>query len=161
MTRGDPETSAPAFLGAELRRARTAAGFSSQESLAARIGFDRSVVTKAENGQRPPSDEVLAAWCEACGLDPDFYGRLAVLARRGEGPVPRWFEDFLRAESEAHTLRIWQPLIIPGLLQTPDYARALFLAIGADAAKADELVAADGAPGDSRPGRAAAHDRGD
>jgi transcriptional regulator with XRE-family HTH domain len=141
MTRGDPETSAPAFLGAELRRARVAAGFSSQEALAARLGFDRTVLAKAETGQRPPSDEVLAAWCAACHLDADMFRRMATLARRAEGPVPRWFEDWLRAESEAQTLRVWQPLIIPGLMQIPEYARALFLAAGADDVKADELVA--------------------
>ena len=40
---------------------------------------------------------------------------------------PRWFEDWLRTEREATTLRIWQPLLIRGLLQTADHARALFL----------------------------------
>jgi hypothetical protein len=47
-------------------------------------------------------------------------------------PVPRWFEDWLIAEREAVSLRIWQPLIILGLLQTPEYARALFVAAQAD-----------------------------
>jgi transcriptional regulator with XRE-family HTH domain len=141
MAARDPETNPAAFFGAELRRARMTAGFASQDALAARIGFDRSVVAKAETGQRPPTAEVLAAWCEACRLDDGLFGRLAVLARRADGPVPTWFEDWLRAEGEAHTLRIWQPLIVPGLLQTPEYARALFLAAGADDAKADELVA--------------------
>jgi transcriptional regulator with XRE-family HTH domain len=141
MARRDPETNPAAFLGEELRRARVAAGFSSQDALAARLGFDRTVVAKAETGQRPPTVDVLAAWCQACHLDDDLFGRLAVLARRADGPVPTWFEDWLRAEGEAHTLRIWQPLIIPGLLQTAEYARALFLAAGADDAKADELVA--------------------
>ena len=37
-------------------------------------------------------------------------------------------------------LRIWQPLVIPGLLQTAEYARALFLAAGADQDRADDLV---------------------
>ena len=46
----------------------------------------------------------------------------------GDGGIPRWFEDWLRAEREATTLRIWQPLIVRGLLQTADYARALFAA---------------------------------
>lgn len=46
----DPETDPRAFLGAELRRARVAAGFSSQDALAARLGFDRTVITKTENG---------------------------------------------------------------------------------------------------------------
>ncbi len=141
MARRDPETNPAAFLGGELRRARVAAGFSSQDALAAKLGFDRTVIAKAETGERPPTAEVLGAWCQACRLDDDLFGRLAVLARRADGPVPTWFEDWLRAEGEAHTLRFWQPLIIPGLLQTAQYARALFLAAGADEAKADELVA--------------------
>jgi transcriptional regulator with XRE-family HTH domain len=141
MARRDPETNPAAFLGEELRRARVAAGFSSQDALAAKLGFDRTVVAKAETGQRPPTVDVLAAWCQACHLDDELFGRLAVLARRADGPVPTWFEDWLRAEGEAHTLRFWQPLIIPGLLQTAEYARALFLAAGADDTKADELVA--------------------
>jgi len=141
MARRDPETNPAAFLGGELRRARVAAGFSSQDALAAKLGFDRTVVAKAETGERPPTDDVLAAWCHACRLDDDLFRRLAVLARRADGPVPTWFEDWLRAEGEAHTLRIWQPLIIPGLLQIAEYARALFVAAGADDAKADELVA--------------------
>jgi transcriptional regulator with XRE-family HTH domain len=141
MSSRDPETNPAAFLGAELKRGRVAAGFSSQEALATRLSFDRTVVSKAETGERPPTTDVLSAWCEACQLDEYLFGRLATLARRADGPVPTWFEDWLRAEGEAHTLRIWQPLIIPGLLQTAEYARALFLATGIDDAKADDLVA--------------------
>jgi transcriptional regulator with XRE-family HTH domain len=132
MTRRDPETDPAAFLGAELRRARVAAGFSSQEVLAARLGFDRSVVGKAETGDRAPTAEVVAAWCEACQLDEDLFARLAVLARRADGPVPTWFEDWLQAEGEAQSLRMWSPTLIPGLLQTAEYARALFLAMQTD-----------------------------
>jgi transcriptional regulator with XRE-family HTH domain len=141
MARRDPETNPAAFLGDELRRARLAAGFSSQDALAARLGFDRTVVSKAETGERPPTADVLAAWCQACHLDDELFRRLGVLARRGNGPVPTWFEDWLRAEGEAHALRIWQPLIIPGLFQIEEYARALFIAAGADDERADELVA--------------------
>jgi len=46
----------------------------------------------------------------------------------GIGPIPRWFEDWPNIERESTSLRIWQPLVIPGLLQTADYARALFRA---------------------------------
>jgi transcriptional regulator with XRE-family HTH domain len=105
-----------------------AAGFSSQDALAAKLGFDRTVVAKAETGERPPTDDVLAAWCQACRLNDDLFGRLVVLARRADGPVPTWFEDWLQAEGEAQSLRIWSPTLIPGLLQTAEYARALFLA---------------------------------
>jgi DNA-binding XRE family transcriptional regulator len=57
----DPERNPAGFLGAELRRARVAAGYSSQEALAARLGYDRSVIAKAETGERPPSPEVADA----------------------------------------------------------------------------------------------------
>lgn len=138
MARRDPETDPRARLGDDLRRARMAAGYSSQEALAAKLGFDRTVITKAETGDRPPTPDVLAAWCHVCNLDGELFERWAVVARRSEGPVPTWFEDWLRCEGEAHTLRIWQPLIIPGLLQIAEYARALFLATGVDEMKADE-----------------------
>jgi transcriptional regulator with XRE-family HTH domain len=128
VARRDPAASPPAFLGDELRRARLAAGYSSQEALAATLGFDRSVIAKAETGERPPTAEVLEAWCQACTLDPELFARLAQVARSADGPVPSWFEDWLEAEREALTLRMWQPIIVPGLLQTAEYARALFLA---------------------------------
>ena len=126
----DPDSNPAAFLGAELRRARVAAGFASQEALAARLGYDRSVIAKAETGERPPTPEVadaLDAELFPGGLA-GFVGRLAKLARRADGPVPAWFEDWLQAEREAVTLRYWQPIIIPGLFQTAEYARALLLA---------------------------------
>jgi transcriptional regulator with XRE-family HTH domain len=59
MTTRDPAANPAAFLGDELRRARVAAGFTSQDALAARLGFDRTVITKAETGHRPPSADVL------------------------------------------------------------------------------------------------------
>src|SRR5260221_8251707 len=110
VTRRDPETDPKAFLGEELRRGRVAAGFSSQEALAARLGFDRSVVGKAETGDRAPTDDVLAAWCEACQLDADLFTRLAVLARRADSPVPTWFEDWPDLEAAATTLRGVRPM---------------------------------------------------
>jgi transcriptional regulator with XRE-family HTH domain len=140
MAKRDPETDPRACLGRELRRARVAAGFSSQEALAARLGFDRTVIAKAETGDRVPTPDVLSAWCEACNVDAELVEPWAVLARRTDGPIPSWFESWLEAEREAHMLRIWQPLVIPGLLQTAEYARALFLAAGADQDRADDLV---------------------
>lgn len=144
MAKRDPETDPRARLGDELRRARAAAGFSSQEALAAKLGFDRTVIAKAETGDRPPTPEVLAAWCQACGIDAEFFERWAVVARRADGPVPTWFEDWLKAEGEAQWLRLWSPLLIPGLLQTAEYARALFLGEQTDTSQdaIDALVAA-------------------
>jgi transcriptional regulator with XRE-family HTH domain len=108
----DAKTNPKVFLGKRLRLARIAGGFSSQEALAAKLGFDRTVVAKAETGDRPPTADVLLAWCEACELDAELFADLAELARSSDGPIPTWFESYLEAEREAHTLRIWQPLLM-------------------------------------------------
>jgi transcriptional regulator with XRE-family HTH domain len=126
------------FLGKELCRARLAAGFSSQQALADHLGFERTTVAKAESGDRVPSDPVLTAWAAACDLDIEHYQRLAELARAAEGPVPAWFEDYLEAERAAQSLLIWSPIVIPGLLQTPEYARVLLLAQQTDTS--DEAI---------------------
>jgi transcriptional regulator with XRE-family HTH domain len=141
MARRDPETDPRAFLGRELTRVRKAAGFSSQDALAASLGFDRTVIAKAETGDRPPTEEVLEAWCDACKLDPglpELLRRWAVFARRTDGPVPTWFEDYLEAEQASQSLLVWSPIVIPGLLQTAEYARSLLLAQQTDTS--DEAI---------------------
>jgi transcriptional regulator with XRE-family HTH domain len=136
----DPETDPAAFLGDELARARLAAGFSSQQALADHLGFDRSVIGKAETGDRPPTPDVLAAWAKACDVDPELYGRMATLARRADGPIPRWFETWLAAEAQATMLKYWSPIIMPALFHTAGYARALLLAAQTDTS--DETIEA-------------------
>lgn len=126
------------FLGRELCRARVAAGFSSQQALADHLGFERTTVAKVESGDRVPSDPVLTAWAQACNIDTEHYQRLADLARAADGPVPAWFEDYLEAERAAQSLAIWSPIVIPGLLQTAEYARVLLLAQQTDTS--DEAI---------------------
>jgi len=126
------------FLGKELCRARVAAGFSSQQALADQLRFERTTVAKVESGDRVPSDPVLTAWATACNLDVEHYQRLAELARAADGPVPAWFEDYLEAERAAQSLLIWSPIVIPGLLQTGEYARVLLLAQQTDTS--DEAI---------------------
>jgi transcriptional regulator with XRE-family HTH domain len=120
------ETTA-AFLGAELRRARTVAGLS-QDQLAQRLGFDRTTVTKTESGQRTPSPELADALDVLFPHLDGLFARLAAHARHADGPVPAWFLEWVEAERVATSLRVWHPLIVPGLFQTADYARALFMA---------------------------------
>jgi hypothetical protein len=100
------------------------------------------VVTKAETGDRPPTPDVLGAWCDACGLDADLFEDLAELARSSDGPIPTWFESWLEAEREAHMLRYWSPIIVPAIFETAEYRRAVIMAGGSDPERADELVAA-------------------
>jgi transcriptional regulator with XRE-family HTH domain len=123
-----------------------AAGYSSAEAFAAKLGFDRSVIAKAETGDRPPTQAVAdAIEAELAGVFPDgFVGRMAELARKHDGPIPTWFEAWLEAERTAQMLQIWQPLLIPGLFQTADYSRALFMAVQSDTSDdaIDALVSA-------------------
>jgi transcriptional regulator with XRE-family HTH domain len=139
----DPGSSPAAFLGAELRRARVAAGMS-QEQFSRSLGFDRTVITKAETGERPPSPEVAAAIDEAFPHLDGLFSRLTLLARRANGRYPEWFREWVDAEQQATALRTWQPILVPGLLQTRDYARALFQA-WQPAASSDDLDALVGA----------------
>jgi transcriptional regulator with XRE-family HTH domain len=139
------ENDPAALLGDELRELRIAAGYRSQDDIAAIAGTDRSVIGKIETGDRPPSAAVLTALLDAykvSGRLRRVYERLAVVARaRGDGPVKVWFAGYLQAESEAHVLRFWAPTILPGLAQTEAYAQALFMAMGMSEEQAREQVA--------------------
>jgi transcriptional regulator with XRE-family HTH domain len=123
--------SAPARLGRKLREARLAAGYRSQQSFGDVINLHRTTVTKIESGHRHINVDVLRRWCEICAVDYELYEASARLAWVTEAaPVPDWFADFMKALIIAHTIRAWNPIIIPGLLQTADYARVLYEATG-------------------------------
>ena len=101
------------------------------------MNMHRTTVTKIENGTRHITADVLRKWCELCHVDYELYEASARLAWVAEASqMPTWFEDFFRAQALAHTIRAWQPIVIPGLLQIPDYARALHEGAGT----ADDLI---------------------
>lgn len=110
-------------LASMLKTARTEAGFDNHGALARAISMHRSVVSKAENPAQPtPSDALLIAWSGVTGCPLD---QLADLAKRCRSGTPDWFTSYLVAESSATVLRTWAPLVVPGLLQTEEYARAV------------------------------------
>jgi transcriptional regulator with XRE-family HTH domain len=132
-----------AFFGAELRRARVSAGMS-QEQLGRRLSFSADLVGKVETSERAATQE-FARRCDDVFPQLDgLFGRLVGLARRWNGPHPQWFRDWVETEREATSLRWWEPMLVPGLLQTADYARALFRAwqSGTSDDELDELVTA-------------------
>ena len=139
----DPGASPLHFFGAEVRRAREAADMTLAD-LGALVPCDASTVSKIEAGQLRPTERFVTACIET--FPPlDWLGRFYEESQMwGDGAIPRWFEDWLNAEREATTLRIWQPLLVPGLLQTTDYARALFLGglLNPSEDAIDQLVAA-------------------
>jgi transcriptional regulator with XRE-family HTH domain len=138
----DPSAGPLQFFGAELRRARAGAGLS-QDQLGQRLGYSGALVGKVEVGERAPSQDFAdgcdQAFPEAGGL----FGRIYQLARRWDGSYPSWFAEWVESERRAASLRWWEPLLVPGLLQTADYARAI---LAADPETTDdrleELVAA-------------------
>jgi DNA-binding XRE family transcriptional regulator len=136
----EPRSDLSVWLGEELRSARLAAGYTSQEQFARELGFDRTVIVKAETGARPPSDDLAGKIAEMFpGLCNGLYGQLAAIARKSNGPIPGWFADWVEIETKATILRWWEPLLIPGLLQTEDYARAVLATWRRDSA--DEVEA--------------------
>jgi transcriptional regulator with XRE-family HTH domain len=130
-------------LGRKLREARIAAGYRNQQEFGAAMNMHRTTVTKIESGARQVGSDVLRQWCELCHVDFELYEASARLAWVAEAsPVPVWFKDFFRAQVLAHTIRTWHPIIIPGPLQTPDYARALHEGAGIPDDLIEDRVAA-------------------
>jgi transcriptional regulator with XRE-family HTH domain len=135
------------FLGKVLRRARLAAGISSQDTLAERLGYERTVIAKAESGQRPPSPDVARAYAAVfpelnalveSGLIEDW----AEHVRKHGGVVPKFFSGWLDIEGDATSLFYWAPILVPGPLQTESYARTI-LAVNPDSTDPlDERVVA-------------------
>ncbi|GLY21417.1 helix-turn-helix transcriptional regulator [Micromonospora sp. NBRC 101691] len=109
------------FLGAELRRARKEAGLS-REDLAQRINYSSSLVGMVEIGHRTPSQDFIArvdAELRAGGL----FERLLGLVRADAAPP--WLREWISVEKEATLIRWFEPSLVPGLLQTEAYARAV------------------------------------
>ena len=96
------------FLGTVLRRAREARGIS-QEGLAARFGYDRTLISKVESGARPPSPDVARAYAtefpQLNGLvEGGLVEQWAEHVRKHGGVVPRFFTAWLDAEGGADGL---------------------------------------------------------
>lgn len=110
-------------LATLLRQSRLDAGFGSHGALARKLNVSRPVVTKAENPAHPvPSDAILAAWAGATGAGLDV---LIDLAQRAKSGPPGWFAKWADIEARASLIRWFEPLLIPGLLQTESYASAV------------------------------------
>ncbi|MER6950110.1 helix-turn-helix transcriptional regulator [Nonomuraea sp. NPDC000554] len=110
-----------AIWGRELRHYRQEAGLT-QAQLAEKIHFSESLISGVETGQLPASPE-FARCCDDVLVTGGALQRLLDW-RRGQ-VYPSWFGKWRDKEQMATTLRTYQPLLIPGLLQTEAYARVL------------------------------------
>ncbi|WP_344944190.1 helix-turn-helix transcriptional regulator [Sphaerisporangium flaviroseum] len=112
-----------AFFGSELRRCRKKIGLS-QPQLSERTTYSPDMIGKIERGERPPSPEFVQQCDQIFGIDGHF-DRLYQFMLQTPGPAwfTRWLEEI---EPRSTVLRTWDPLLVPGLLQTEAYARYLF-----------------------------------
>ncbi|MEV4626823.1 helix-turn-helix transcriptional regulator [Micromonospora sp. NPDC049523] len=123
------------FIVGEIRRARTASG-QTQESFGKAAGFSASHVSSVENGTRALTMDFVRGADRALNTG-GLYERLVV-----KFGAPSWFQPWLEAEQSADQLRTFQPNLIPGLLQTEDYAHAVVrLDTGLSEAEVEQAVA--------------------
>lgn len=122
-------------LAAELRRLRDLAGVSGRE-LAQRIGISQAKVSRIESGSTVPSLPEVTAWGEALEVSVEAQEKLISLTEAAYTEVHPWraalqrrghLQDYVQ-EQEALTrkMRVFQPSVVPGLLQTAGYARQVF-----------------------------------
>ncbi|MET9831638.1 helix-turn-helix transcriptional regulator [Streptomyces sp. NPDC006385] len=140
-------------LGAELRALRTGAGLTSGEA-ARLVGWHQSKVSRIETGSSGVKPADVRLLLDAYGVrDTQLRELLLVLAGSDEsggrhhwwhayrGVLPPTYRDFISLESQASAMRTLETSVVPGLLQTPEYARAVTRA--AVSGVADEADAAD------------------
>ena len=106
-----------AHFARELKRLRLRRGWS-QEALGSRIGFSGEMVSKVETGRNAPSPDFADA-LDRCAF-PELEGTFKeLLDSAGD-----WqFRTYAEAEQGASVIHMWNPLMVPGLIQTARYAR--------------------------------------
>lgn len=123
------------YLATELRRVRDLAGLSGRE-LAHRVGISQSKVSRIEAAMVVPSAPEVAAWADAVRASAETKQLLITLTESVFTEVETWrtalsgrahMQDEVQ-QLEAHSRRVlsFQHSLVPGLLQTAEYARRVF-----------------------------------
>lgn len=117
----DPYTSPRTFYGAELRRLREEAALS-QEQLGERVFCSGTYIGQFESATRRPQPDLSKLLDGVLGSG-EHLQRLCKLARKSKHAD--YFADAAELEKLAKTISEYSSMLVPGLLQTPAYARAL------------------------------------
>ena len=122
------------LVGAELRRLRTAKGLSREEAGEA-IRASEWKIHRLENGQVSFKEHDIVDLLRLYGVtDADEVAEFVVLAREANTPgwwqrygdvLPQWFRTYVDLESAASLIRTYEGQLVPGLLQTDEYIRAV------------------------------------
>lgn len=122
-------------LGHRLRELRTAANLSGRQ-LAELLSWPASKISKLENGRQTPSDDDIRAWTRTTGSEAETEALLASLhtleVQHAEwrrvlhaGIRPRQ-NELANLDQQTKLFRVFESTVIPGLLQTAEYARIRF-----------------------------------
>ncbi|MFF2376114.1 Scr1 family TA system antitoxin-like transcriptional regulator [Streptomyces xiamenensis] len=111
-------------FGAVIQALREHAGLSRVE-LAERVRYSRHTVESVELGRRMPDEAFVERAEEALG-NTGALRRAARHLTRGEAGLAAWFRRWARLEREAVSLCTYECRLVPGLLQSQTYARAVF-----------------------------------
>lgn len=113
---------------------RKNSGITARE-LAKREGWHESKASRIEHGHSSPSPDDIKAYCNHCSANEQLSDLLATLhnidnaymeyRRMLSSGVTRGQQLYAKLEASAKLIRNYDPQIIPGLLQTSDYARAM------------------------------------
>ncbi|MFJ4921828.1 helix-turn-helix transcriptional regulator [Streptomyces sp. NPDC088725] len=117
----DPESSPVAAFGERLRRLRDERGWT-QDDLAERMGYSGTHISAVETGRRSPTARFANTADKVFGTGDrlERQGRAARHTALLEG-----FPEYVAHEVRAAEIRIFELGIVPGLLQTPEYAAAI------------------------------------
>lgn len=120
----DPEAGPAAAYGARMRRFREDRGWS-QEELAERTEYSGQHISAVETVRKPPTLLFSRRLDRAFGTEdgPDSFEREWRDIRHGS--LLEGFPEYVSREGRAVEIRLYEIGIIPGLLQTPEYAQVL------------------------------------
>jgi transcriptional regulator with XRE-family HTH domain len=121
----DPKESLSHLMAYYLRRYREAVGMT-QGDLAIRLCITASHLGNLERARRRITIDQARTLDSIFNL-PELFENLHYHAQRQHRD---WLEQYAALEAEASDVKVWQPLWLPGLLQTPAYAQATLEAIG-------------------------------
>lgn len=117
----DPMTSMWAWLAYDVRFYRTRAKMSGTK-LGQLLGCDRSTISRIESGTLKIDEKQAEVLDRVFATGSHFY-RLLQYAQLGHDPD--WFKAFTGYERKASSIRVYEALVVTGLLQTDRYARTL------------------------------------
>jgi transcriptional regulator with XRE-family HTH domain len=117
----DPESSPVAKFGERLRRLRDERGWT-QDELGERMGYSGTHISAVETGRRSPTPRFAASADKAFGTG-DLFEREEQALR--ETALLEGFPEYVAQEVQATEIRLFELGIVPGLLQTSEYAAAI------------------------------------